>query len=105
MPDRSSPLILVKKNVCQILEPKLRQDGFTAGLFNAHYRPVYERLTAGSRAAVQSASAMFVAPLARAILSALLRNRAMMPGLTRMRLASSARVTSRTQWFLFSIAQ
>lgn len=29
----------------------------------------------------------------------------MMPGLTRMRLASSARVTSRTQWFWFSMAQ
>ncbi|MGA8294045.1 MAG: hypothetical protein WB820_16445, partial [Rhodoplanes sp.] len=27
-PDRSSPLILIKKNVCQILEPKLVQDGF-----------------------------------------------------------------------------
>jgi hypothetical protein len=28
MPDRPSPLILIKKNVCRILEPKLVQDGF-----------------------------------------------------------------------------
>ena len=36
-------------------------------LFNAHYRPLYERLTTGSRAAVHRASAMLVTPLARAI--------------------------------------
>ena len=41
-----------------------------SGLFNAHYRPLYERLTAGSRAAVQRASEMLVTPLARAMLSA-----------------------------------
>lgn len=28
MPDRSCPLILIKANVCRILEPKLVQDGF-----------------------------------------------------------------------------
>jgi hypothetical protein len=28
IPDRSSPLILIKKNICQILGPKLVQDGF-----------------------------------------------------------------------------
>ena len=42
----------------------------TSGLFNAHYRPLYERLTTGSRAAVHRASAMLVTPLARAMLSA-----------------------------------
>jgi hypothetical protein len=26
--DRSVPLILIKKNVCEVLEPKLREDGF-----------------------------------------------------------------------------
>ena len=44
--------------------------GWIAGLFNAHYRPLYERLTAGSRAAVQRASETLVTPLARAMLSA-----------------------------------
>jgi len=28
LPDKSIPIILVKKNVCQILEPKLKEDGF-----------------------------------------------------------------------------
>jgi hypothetical protein len=28
MSDRSTPLILIKANVCQILEPKLAHDGF-----------------------------------------------------------------------------
>ena len=28
MSDRSTPLILIKANVCRILEPKLAQDGF-----------------------------------------------------------------------------
>ncbi len=28
MSDRSTPLIVIKKNVCQILEPKLAHDGF-----------------------------------------------------------------------------
>jgi hypothetical protein len=37
---------------------------------------------------------MFVAPFARAMLSAWLRSRAMIPRLMRIRLASSARVTS-----------
>jgi hypothetical protein len=41
-----------------------------AGLFSAVYSPLYEMLTAGSIAAFQRASAMFVAPLARAMLSA-----------------------------------
>src|SRR4051812_12087500 len=66
------------------------------GLFNAHWTPLYERLTVGSMAAIQRARAMFSAPLARAMLSTELRSLAMMPGLIRMRLASSARVTSRT---------
>src|SRR3954470_24423845 len=59
-------------------------------------RLCYERLTVGSMAAIQRARAMFSAPLARAMLSTELRSLAMMPGLIRMRLASSARVTSRT---------
>jgi hypothetical protein len=41
-----------------------------SGLFSAVYSPLYEMLTAGSIAAFQRASAMFVAPLARAMLSA-----------------------------------
>jgi hypothetical protein len=28
MSDRSIPLVLIKKNVCRILKPKLVQDGF-----------------------------------------------------------------------------
>jgi hypothetical protein len=28
MADRSTPLVLIKTNVCRLLEPKLRQDGF-----------------------------------------------------------------------------
>jgi hypothetical protein len=28
LPERSTPLVLIKKNVCQILEPKLHKDGF-----------------------------------------------------------------------------
>ena len=39
------------------------------GLFNAHWTPLYERLTVGSMAAIQRARAMFSAPLARAMLS------------------------------------
>ena len=42
----------------------------TPGLFNALYKPLYERLIAGSRAAAHRASAIFVMPLARAMLSA-----------------------------------
>ena len=78
---------------------------FGAGLFNAVYRPRYERVTAGSSAPLQSAWAMLATPFALAMLRACERRRAMTPGLTRMRLASSARVTSRTQWFSFSTAQ
>jgi hypothetical protein len=44
--------------------------GIATGLFNAHYSPLYERLMAGSRAALHMALAIFVAPLALAILSA-----------------------------------
>jgi hypothetical protein len=29
MPDRSTPIILIKANVCQVLEPKLAKDGYT----------------------------------------------------------------------------
>lgn len=29
IPDRSTPIILIKANVCQALEPKLTKDGFT----------------------------------------------------------------------------
>jgi hypothetical protein len=28
LPDRSTPLVLVKANVCELLEPKLAEDGF-----------------------------------------------------------------------------
>jgi len=28
LPDRSAPLILIKENVCRLLEARLRQDGF-----------------------------------------------------------------------------
>ena len=42
--------------------------GVLAGLFNARYRPVYERLISGSRAAAQRALAIFVTPFARAML-------------------------------------
>src|SRR5262245_7701375 len=38
MSDRSVPLILIKKNVCQILEPKLATDGFS--VLNGG-RPIY----------------------------------------------------------------
>src|SRR3954451_11016470 len=38
-----------------------------ARLFNAHWTPLYERLTVGSMAAIQRARAMFSAPLARAM--------------------------------------
>ena len=41
-----------------------------AGLFNALYKPLYERLMLGSIAAIQSASAILVTPFARAMLSA-----------------------------------
>ena len=41
-----------------------------AGLFNALYSPLYERLTSGSMAAAQVALAMFVTPFALAMLSA-----------------------------------
>jgi hypothetical protein len=27
-PDRSVPLVLIKKNICKVLEPKLTRDGF-----------------------------------------------------------------------------
>src|SRR6185503_2211535 len=37
----------------------------SAGLFNAHWTPLYERLTVGSMAAIQRARAMFLAALAR----------------------------------------
>ena len=47
---------------------------------------------------------MLATPFALAILRACERKRAMTPGLTRIRLASSARVTSRTQCFSFSTA-
>ena len=40
------------------------------GLFNALYKPLYERLMLGSIAAIQSASAILVTPFARAMLSA-----------------------------------
>lgn len=40
------------------------------GLFNALYKPPYERLMLGSIAAIQSASATLVTPFARAMLSA-----------------------------------
>src|SRR5208337_143928 len=83
----------------------LRQVRRLAGLFNALYSPRYERITAGSSAPVQQAWAMFLTPFALTILRACERRRAMTPGLTRMRLASSASVTSRTQWFSFSTAQ
>src|SRR5271157_6040059 len=43
--------------------------GRQSGLFNARYRPLYERLMAGSRAAAHKASAIFVTPFARAMLS------------------------------------
>jgi hypothetical protein len=39
------------------------------GLFNARYRPLYERLILGSRAAAHRASAILVTPFARAMLS------------------------------------
>lgn len=44
--------------------------GFTGmpGLFNALYKPLYERLMLGSIAAIQSASAILVTPFARAML-------------------------------------
>lgn len=38
------------------------------GLFNALYKPLYERLMLGSIAAIQSASAILVTPFARAML-------------------------------------
>ena len=44
-------------------------DHHPPGLFNAHWTPLYERLTVGSMAAIQRARAMFSAPLARAMLS------------------------------------
>src|SRR6516164_7187501 len=28
LPDRSAPLILIKGNVCRLLEPRLKEDGF-----------------------------------------------------------------------------
>ena len=28
LPDRSAPLILIKENVCRLLEARLREDGF-----------------------------------------------------------------------------
>src|SRR4051812_22576703 len=83
----------------------LENSELLAGLFNAHWTPLYERLTVGSMAAIQRARAMFSAPLARAMVSTELRSLAMMPGLIRMRLASSARVTSRTSWLRLSMAQ
>ena len=58
-------------------------------------RPRYERVTAGSSAPFQRAWAMLATLFALAMLRACERRRAMTPGLTRMRLASSARVTSR----------
>ena len=42
----------------------------STGLFNALYKPLYERLMLGSIAAIQSASAILVTPFARAMLSA-----------------------------------
>jgi len=46
-----------------------KETGIAPGLFNAHWTPLYERLTVGSMAAIQRARAMFSAPLARAMLS------------------------------------
>src|SRR5271155_662918 len=50
------------------------------------------------RALSQQASATFWTPLERRMLRAQLRSLAKTPGLTRMRLRSSAMVTSRTWW-------
>lgn len=47
-----------------------RKAGQKSGLFNALYKPPYERLMLGSIAAIQSASATLVTPFARAMLSA-----------------------------------
>ena len=49
---------------------RARSSMVRAGLFNACYSPLYERLMAGSRAAAHRASAILVTPLARAMLSA-----------------------------------
>jgi hypothetical protein len=78
---------------------------WTAGLFNVLYKPRYKSVTAGSMAPLHRAWAIILTQFAPAMLRACERRRAMTPGLTRMRLASSARVTSWTQWFWFSTAQ
>ena len=75
--------------------------GLTPGLFNARYMIRYMtcKLRIASippKAMRQRASATFLTLLARRILAANERRRAKMPGLQRMRLASSAKVTSRT---------
>src|SRR5271155_471786 len=57
------------------------------------------------RALSQQASATFWTPLERRMLRAQLRSLAKTPGLTRMRLRSSAMVTSRTWWEQFSMPQ
>jgi hypothetical protein len=44
LPDRSTPIILVKKNVCQLLERKLTDDGFkVANKGSVVYFPAFSR--------------------------------------------------------------
>lgn len=60
----------IKTGLVIEIRKAMRNLGLTPGLFNALYRPLYERLRAGSRAAAQVALAMLVTPFALAMLSA-----------------------------------
>jgi len=68
----------------------------TPGLFNADYLYRYSSSLSKQRTLFHKAFVMFCSSLARRMLSAKLRRRANMPGLMRMRLASSSIATSRT---------
>ena len=79
-----------------------RVDGCGSGLFNADYLNRYASPLLKSRPLDLRPSVVFFSPFARRMLSAKPRVRANIPGLVRMRLASSGIETSRTEWFVFS---
>jgi hypothetical protein len=59
----------VVREAINAVESAVRDFTKDPGLFNAFYKPLYERLMLGSIVALESASAILVTPLARAMLS------------------------------------
>src|SRR5262249_10054878 len=80
--------------------------GHKAGLFNAQYMTRMARIASMPPKAMRCRpSETLWMPLKRKMLAANERKRAKMPGLQRMRLASSAKLPSRTDWERFSMCQ